>query len=71
MPSIKDSLISNINLAGLVPDGPRPVESVEPKVQRNMFCRCPVPQITNVSSDTIAQSYLRGMIPQFRVWINK
>ncbi len=47
-----------------------PLESIEPRVQRNMFCRCPVPQLSNVSPDTISQSNLRGTLPQYRVWVN-
>ena len=71
MPSINSSLSNVINTAGLIPVAPPPPpESIHPVVQRNMFCRCPVPQISNVSPDTISQSNLHGTLPQYRVWIS-
>ena len=70
MPSI-ESLIKP--LVGYHPvDTPRPiVAGLTQNNEMNVYLRCPVPQVGNVSPDTLRQFDRHGAIPQFRVFVGK
>lgn len=69
MPSIEQSLVSNLNLSGLREGSPIPpaANNIEVTSRINPFLRCPVPPIGTVSPDDLQQFDRAGSIPQFRV----
>lgn len=70
MPSLEQSLTSNLNTEGLRPIAPQPpVSSLLQDSHRSVFLRCPVPPLGTISVDNLDQFYLRGNIPQFRLFI--
>lgn len=72
MPSISKSLISNSDMHKFRYDGPvtPPMDNVMECSDRSIFHRCPVPYIGNTSVDGLQQFDLKGLVPQFRVFIN-
>ena len=73
MPSIEESLSGKVDLTTYEPHTPQssPVLDSEMSSVRSTFLRCPVPPIGAVSPDNLDQYGLRGLVPQFRVFIGK
>lgn len=70
MPSIEQSLRSNLDLSGFAPHEPepRPSPPVELPTTRSPFLRCPVPPLGTISIDNLDQFNVNGLIPQYRVF---
>lgn len=70
MPSLEQSLKSNIDMSQFAPHTPEittPVSQL--RTVRNPFLRCPVPPLGNISIDNLSQFNLSGLVPQYRVFV--
>ena len=68
MPTIEQSLKSNLDLRGYTPATPPTLQAAVPVSTANLFLRCPVPPISTPSVDNLDQFNRNGQIPQFRVF---
>lgn len=72
MPTIEQSLSSNLDLSNYTPAKTPPVSSdslfIPNAIRADMFLRCPVPPQGAISPDDLRQFY-KSSIPQYRILI--
>ena len=74
MPSIEQSLTSNLNLEGYTPVAPSTPQLTDSSIftqeatRRSSFLRCPVPPQGSTDPDNLRQFYLNSVVPQYRIF---